>query len=466
MCKDTPIAATVQRYNQSHVLDFVDQLTQSQCDHLLQQLAQVDWQQLDELIHRCDQAAIDWLAVADQIQPPPAILLDDAQPRISPVEARAAGEQALRAGRVGMILVAGGQGTRLGFDQPKGMFPIGPVSGRTLFQMHCHRLLAVSRRYGTQIPLYIMTSPATDQQTRQYFAQHQEFGLAQDQVSIFCQGTMPAVDAKTGKVLMESKSSLALSPDGHGGLLQALQRAGCLQAAQERGIDYLYYAQVDNPLAQLCDPLLMGYHILTGSQMTTQVVQKRFAHEKVGNVVALQGRVHIIEYSDLPAELAERKSLDGRLELWAGNIAIHVFDRQFLQNVAASPTGLPFHRAIKKVAAVDWQGCALEPAVANALKFERFVFDLLPMADQAIVVEGCSSDVFAPLKNASGAEVDTPEHCQAALLAQHRRWVEAAGGTIAPGVKVEISPTWALDAAEVAAKLSEPVHFSADTFLC
>jgi UDP-N-acetylglucosamine/UDP-N-acetylgalactosamine diphosphorylase len=345
------------------------------------------------------------------------------------------------------------------------LYPIGPISGRTLFQMHVDKLLGVCRRQQVSIPLYVMTSPATDQATREYFQQHDSCGLSRDQLQIFCQGMMPAVDSKTNRVLLSSLGSLALSPDGHGGLVAALHRAGILESAAKQGIEYFYYAQIDNPLAKVCQADLIGHHIMADSQMTTQVVPKRFAEEKVGNVVALDGRVQIIEYSDLPDDVARTRLADGSLKFWAGNIAIHVFDRQFLQSVVDSVAGLPFHRAHKKVGFIDESGKYIEPSQANAIKFERFVFDLLPLAQRAIVVEDDPAEVFAPVKNANGESVDTPAHTQLAILAQHRRWLESAGCSLTTGVRVEISPHWAVDETEVKERMHKPLRFNADTFL-
>ena len=452
---------------QSHLLQFEQELSEDRALALRQQLEAIDFDQLSRLVGNEDKT-VDWEALAKRAEPPPAARLSDANPAISEADALQAGEQALRAGKVGMILVAGGQGSRLGFDLPKGMFPIGPISDRTLFQMHCDRLLAVMKRYGVSIPMFIMTSPATDAETRQYFQEHELLGLSESQCRVFCQGTMPAVDAKSGKILLASKDSLALSPDGHGGLVAALDKNGCLAEARAAGIDYFYYAQVDNPLAQLCDPKLIGYHILAKSQLTTQVVQKRFATEKVGNVVSVDGTVQIIEYSDLPQEVAERTHADGTLKLWAGNIAVHVFDRSFLESVVDSADGLPFHRAHKKVPYVDATGTLVEPGETNAIKFERFVFDLLPMADRAYVVEGLAADIFAPVKNADGAPMDTPATSKQAILDQHKRWLIAAGAEVADGVRVEIHPDWALDEAGVRERLAnttDTAKFTCDTFL-
>ncbi len=459
------ISRQLPQYGQEHLLQFEAQLDSAALQSLHQQLAQIDWAQLQQLTSDRDQA-IDWAEVSARAEPPPAVRLDRQHPQFSSAQARAAGETALRAGRVGLILVAGGQGTRLGFDQPKGMFPVGPISGRTLFQMHCDRLLALMHRYHSSIPLLVMTSPATDDETRAYFDAQQRCGLAPEDLIIFCQGTMPAVDALSGKVLLAAPDQLALSPDGHGGLVAALERHGCLAQAKARGIDLFTYAQVDNPLAELCDPELIGYHLLAKSQLTTQVVKKRFATEKVGNVVSIDGRVQIIEYSDLPESIAELQTADKQLKLWAGNIAVHVFDRSFLESVVASDQGLPFHRANKAVPFVDSSGTQVVPQQPNAIKFERFVFDLLPLAERALVVEGEATQVFAPVKNANGAAVDTPDTAQAALLALHRKWLEDAGAVVPQDVRVEINPRWGLDAVEVSQHPDVAgLQFAADTYL-
>ncbi len=443
---------------QMHLMQFVDELNADELDQLAQQIEAIDFDELTKLVQQ-DVDAVNWEQLAARAEPPPAIRLGESSQRpFTSQDARRCGEDALRANKVGVLLVAGGQGTRLGFAPPKGMYPIGPVSQRTLFQMHCDRLLAVMKRYHASIPLYVMTSPATDDETRAYFESQQRCGLAEDQLKIFCQGTMPAVDSE-GKILMASKSQLALSPDGHGGLLTALDRHACLADARQRGIQYLFYAQVDNPLVQLCDPDLIGYHILSGSQMTTQVVKKRFAKEKVGNVVAIDGKVQIIEYSDLPDKYAEQTTEDGALKLWAGNIAVHVFDVDFLSSVVESSSGLPFHRAHKTVSYVDQRGQLIEPQQPNAIKFERFIFDLLPMASSAFVVEGDAAEIFAPVKNADGAPVDTPQHCRQAICRLHRSWLENAGATLADGISIEIHPDWALDAQEVRASCPRRSNF-------
>ena len=449
-------------HQQTHLLTHWDRLDEAAQKKLAEQIRSIDFEQVHKGWSSHDEGP-SWAELAKTAEPPPAFRLHSAN-RISKEEAIECGVAALRQGKLGAILVAGGQGTRLGFDLPKGMFPIGPVSNRTLFQMHIDQIRSISKRYGRTVPLYVMTSPATHQETLDYFEKNSWFGLSRDDLVLFCQGTMPAVDAKTGKVLLSSPCEIALSPDGHGGLVAAFAKNGCLESCKKGGIEYLFYAQVDNPLVPFCDPELIGYHILSKSEMTTQVVQKRFAKEKVGNVVALDGKVAIIEYSDLPDAVAEQTNTDGSLKLWAGNIAVHLFDTQFLDAMSQKGGRLPFHRALKAVPTIDDHGNPVKPVQPNAIKLERFVFDLLPMAKNAIVVEGDAAEVFAPVKNGDGAATDTPTTSRAAIVALHRKWLESAGLIVAPDVLVEIDPGWAMDEAEVSRKIQKGFRVEADTY--
>lgn len=456
------LLARLEPYGQSHVLAFWNELNEPARIILARQIESVDLTLMARLGQELESQE-DVGAIAARATSPWAIRADGSGEPMDATEARADGERALRAGQVGMVLVAGGQGTRLGFEHPKGMFPLGPISHRTLFQILIERLIAVARRYSARIPLYLMTSEATHEETVAYLQAHGRFGLPADDLHIFCQGTMPAVDKVSGRLLLSDRGSLALSPDGHGGMLGALARSGGLEVMQARGIERLFYCQVDNPLCPVCDPWLLGCHGVKRSQMTTLVVSKRDPLEKVGNVVAVDGRTRIIEYSDLPEAEARRTSGDG-LVMWAANLAIHVFDVAFLNGVLHEADGLPFHVAVKKTPFVDSAGQIVEPDTPNSKKFERFVFDLLAVAERALVVEGNRADCFAPVKNASGAASDTPETAQQAMLAQHATWLRGAGARIDPGVAVEINPLYALDAAELAAKVEPGLTVHSDTY--
>jgi UDP-N-acetylglucosamine/UDP-N-acetylgalactosamine diphosphorylase len=459
--------AALRPFGQEHLLDFWQQLKPSEQESLAGQIQSIDFRLIQKL-HSQGQDQSNFRDLALRAGPPTGFRLDASKNRFSPDEARARGREALAAGQVGIILVAGGQGTRLGFDHPKGMFAIGPVSGHTLFQIHVEKLLATARRYRVRIPLYLMTSPATHEETVAYFNANDCFGLPPEDLHVFCQGTMPAVDAATGKVLLESPGRLALSPNGHGGMLAAFATSGAMADAEQRGIRQLFYFQVDNPLVEIGGAEYVGYHILSESEMTTQVIGKRDPLEKVGNVVSADGRSLVIEYSDLPDDVARLTNADGSLKSWAGSIAVHVFDLGFLRRMAgqldSQTDEFPFHIANKKVAHIDAAGKRVEPTKPNAVKFERFIFDLMPAAKNAIVVEVDPAKAFAPLKNASGAANDTPESVKAQMSALHREWLCAAGAQVGD-VAVEISPSFALDAEELRGKLPPGAKINVPCYL-
>lgn len=458
------LLARLRPFGQEHLVAFWDRLDEVQRARLAAEIAGIDLAQIARLVAAGDSGESVRMLAA-RAHSPPAIRLGNPRNRFSPAEAQRRGQAALAQGAIGAMLVAGGQGTRLGFPHPKGMYPIGPVSGKTLFQLHAEKIRAVSRRYGATIPLYVMTSPATHEPTAEFFDRHRNFGLAPDAVALFCQGTMPAVDAATGRILLERPDHVALSPDGHGGMLAAAARAGIFDDCRRRGIQHLFYFQVDNPLVDVCGPEFLGYHLLAASEMTTQVIAKRFPTERVGNVVEVDGRLHVIEYSDLPDDVAERRGPDGSLAIWAGSIAVHAFAVEFLERMAAQADSLPFHRARKKVPYVDLvTGATVHPNEPNAIKFERFIFDLMPAARNALVVEVDAARQFAPLKNAPGQKSDTPESVRAQMVALYTEWLVRAGAEVDAGVAVEISPLWALDAEEVARRLPAPCRISQPTY--
>ncbi|MEN6457838.1 MAG: UDPGP type 1 family protein [Thermoguttaceae bacterium] len=462
MTKDRLLAA-VHPYGQEHLLAFWEQLDAGGRALLAQQIEAIDFARVRRLYEgRGHQASMG--ALAARAQEPPAFRLDSPGNPFSPQQARQRGIEALRAGQMGVILTAGGQGTRLGFHRPKGLFPIGPISQKSLFQIHIEKVMAAARRYGARIPLYVMSSPATHAETVAFLAEHQRFGLPEDELLVFCQGTMPAVDEQTGRVLLESPGQIALSPDGHGGLLAALRRGGALEDIERRGVRHLFYLQVDNPLVDICGPEFLGYHLLSDSEFSSQVVAKQDPLERVGNVVQVDGRLMVIEYSDLPDEAARRRHADGSLAIWAGSIAVHVIDAAFLRRVTEQAESLPFHIAHKKSSYIDASGRRIEPSAPNALKFERFIFDLMPLARNAIAVEVDPARAFAPLKNASGARTDTPEAVRAAMAGLYRGWLRQVGTRVDDGVTVEISPLYALDAEELASKLASGTRIRESTY--
>jgi UDP-N-acetylglucosamine/UDP-N-acetylgalactosamine diphosphorylase len=449
---------------QEHLLAYWDELGDAERIELVEQIEQVDFEQIATL-HKNRDLATDIESLLAKATSPEAFRLDASQNRFSADEAFRCGAEKLATGRVGVMLVAGGQGTRLGFDHPKGMFQIGPISGKTLLQIHIEKVIALGNQYGHPIPLFLMTSPATHDETVDFLAQNDRFGLAAEELIVFCQGTMPAVDEKTGKVLLAEPGSLALSPDGHGGMLAAFDRSGGLAHAKKENIDYLFYFQVDNPMVDIGDEILIGYHCLSGSNLTTEVVAKQNPLDRVGNVVQLGDRLHIVEYSDLPEEHAKRRKRDGSLEIWAGSIAVHLIDINLLAFSAKNANALPFHIARKKVCCYDTDETTQEPIETDAIKFERFIFDLLPLTPRSIVVEIDPAAGFAPLKNGLDASTDNENTVRQAILAEHRRWLTEAGCELADGVDVEISPLFARNQSVLQSKADSIGPIAASTVL-
>ncbi len=436
---------TLKASGQSHLLQFREQLPAQELTALLQQIESIDFRKMNLLIEQALQKQPGNQTETLKIEPLKKVRRLPVTPedQLQWTEAEAVGNSLLNTGRVGAILVAGGQGSRLGFPHPKGMFPIGPVTDRTLFQIFFEQLLALSNRHGVRIPYFIMTSDATHAETEQFLQEHAWFGYPADDVFLFRQGTLPAVDDRNGQILLSAPGEIAMSPDGHGGLLLALQKAGLLDEMEQRGIDYLYYHQVDNPCARLCDPVMLGLHVQEQVEVSTKVVAKREAAEKVGILAQVNGKQGIIEYSDLPAELSTAVDAEGKLLYWAGNIAIHVFNRALLQRLSDAETGLPVHIAHKKVAFLNEQSQLQEPEAPNAFKFEHFIFDAIPMAKSALVIETSREEEFNPVKNAEGN--DSPESSRQALLQRALRWFQQAGQTLPKTIRVEISPLIALE---------------------
>ncbi|NLX05978.1 MAG: UDPGP type 1 family protein [Phycisphaerae bacterium] len=428
---------------QQHVLRFWSQLNDSQKDQLLRQLEDLDFQQIDRLARDCVRQATPF-ELPKTIEPAPQFPVQPDSPQTAELYRKAwqAGEQALSEGKVCAFTVAGGMGTRLGFDGPKGCYAIAPVTGKTLFQLFAEYILNCRRRYSEKIRWYIMTSDANHEATVAFFEQHDRFGLPKDDVRFFQQGMMPAFDTD-GRLLLDAPDSLALSPDGHGGSLRALRRAGVLDELRRRQVDHISYFQVDNPLVRCLDPHFVGLHILEGSEMSSKSIPKAEDKERVGNFVIGDGRLMVIEYSDLPDELAVERNADGARRYDGGSIAIHVIARAFVERITEGGLRLPWHRAVKKVPFVDESGRRIEPTEPNAVKLEQFVFDAIPLADRPIVVQTDRKEEFSPVKNATG--VDSAETTRRDLVARAARWLAEAdihvgGGGDGQPCPVEISP--------------------------
>jgi len=356
------------------------------------------------------------------------------------------GSVALRQGRVAAMVVAGGQGTRLGFAGPKGAYKIGPVTDRSLFQIHAQKVLAASQRYGVAIPLLVMTSPINDAETRFFFKERGFFGLPFDRVRIFSQGEMPAV-GDDGKLILESKSRVFMSPNGHGGALKALWDEGVIAWLEGLGVDTITHFQVDNPLVRIIDPAFLGFHLQGAADMSLKLLKRTIPDEKLGIWLRAGGRPRVIEYSDMTPEDMHARDESGDLKYAGGSIAIHCFSAPFIRRLNEKGFMLPYHRARKKVPFVNDRGARIEPREPNATKFEMFVFDALLFSEKAVAIETTREDEFSPVKNASG--VDSPDTAKRDMSRLYAKWLAAAGVEVSKGedgyplFPIEISPVFA-----------------------
>ena len=445
---------SIEKSGQSHLLRYWDQLPENEQKEFAAQLAAVDFSTLENLIKEYVLTRPE-TAIPDDLGPAPffpQIPRDEKQKQLY-IQAEKAGKELLRTGRVCCLTVAGGQGTRLGFNGPKGSYPIGPVTGRPLFAYFAQSILRTGQKYGKDLTWYIMTSALNNQDTVDFFEKHNYFGLRKEQVFFFVQGTMPAI-GYDGKLLMASPHALSLSPDGHGGTLLALRKSGALDRMKAEGTDIISYFQVDNPLVHVADPLFIGMHMMENAEMSAVMLAKTGPFEKLGNFCVSQNRLQIIEYSDLPEELAQKRNADGSLAFVAGSPAIHLIQRSFVERLTASGNlRLPWHRADKKIPYIDGNGISQTPAEPNGVKLESFIFDALPLAEKTMVMEFDRAEVFGPTKNPTG--VDSVESCRRMLIDRDIRRLEKAGVTIprkadgTPDVVVELSPQEAIDEEDV-----------------
>ncbi|CAN1327799.1 UDP-N-acetylglucosamine diphosphorylase 1 [Linum perenne] len=423
-------------YGQEDVFSLWDELSADERDFLVKDIESLDLPRLDRII-RCSLQS-QALPVA-AIEPVP-------QGSVSTVEGRTMEERerwwkmglkAISGGKLAVLLLSGGQGTRLGSDDPKGCFNIGLPSGKSLFQLQAERILCSQRLAAheasegsggsAQIHWYIMTSPFTDESTRKFFEWHKYFGLEADQVTFFQQGTIPSV-GNDGRFIMETPYRVSKAPDGNGGVYSALKSSRLLDDMASRGIKYVDCYGVDNALVRVADPTFLGYFIDRGVSAAAKVVRKAYPQEKVGVFVrrGKGGPLTVVEYSELDQSLASAiNQQTGRLRFCWSNVCLHMFTLEFLNQVA---NGLEkdstYHLAEKKIPSIH--------GFTMGYKLEQFIFDAFPYAPSTALFEVLREEEFAPVKNANGSNYDTPDSARLLVLRLHSRWVVAAGVEVNP----------------------------------
>jgi UDP-N-acetylglucosamine/UDP-N-acetylgalactosamine diphosphorylase len=440
------LAETLNQCGQAHLLADVSTLEVGVRERYLQQLSAINWPELQRPYEAPAMGVIGSSRVVTKTEI-----------TASHSELSARGEAAYRAGQVAILMVAGGQGTRLGSDAPKGCFQIAPHSGKSIFQLHAERVLALSRRIGKTVPFLIMTSAATDSETRDFIQAHGYFGLEPTQVHFFSQGAVPSLD-EAGRALLQAPGKLLENPDGHGGCFTALVNSGNLQRLVAGGIRHLIYIQVDNILGAVDDVALIGLAERDHTDVITKVLEKAHPDEKVGHLVSVSSAEkksdHMVEYTEVTHEMARSRNTAGELIYRWGNTAMHCWSVAFLQRLVSSGYQLPLHRSRKPLTAwIDGRAQSV-----TGWKSERFIFDLLPLAATSIGLEVDRAVEFAPVKNAAvtngKANSDSPTTAVQLASELYASWLRAAGVTVTlpPNARIEISPLYAATKAEFLAK--------------
>ena len=442
---------------QDHVFAFYEELDTAGRAALYEQLSSFDPHRINVL--------------ADKALHPPKQSESDKQPAIEPLPSSASAslldsdqeqiDQWYKTGlgliadnKVAVVLMAGGQGTRLGSSDPKGCFDIGLPSHKTLFQMQAERIYKIqelARKHSggdtiAAVPWYVMTSGPTRKPTEKFFVDNHYFGLPKENVIIFEQGVLPCI-SNEGKILMESKSKVAVAPDGNGGIYQALLLSEARTDMRKRGIQHIHAYCVDNCLVKVADPVFIGFSAAKDVDIATKVVRKRAANEPVGLIVQKNGKPDVVEYSEIDEEMAEAKNLNSDLLKYrAANIVNHYYSFSFFESIEEWYSQLPHHVAKKKIPYMDTEsGETVKPDKANGIKLEQFVFDVFPFVgmDKFTCLEVERKQEFSPLKNARGTGEDDPDTSKRDIMDQGAQWIKEAGGTVVSEKDdsgVEVSP--------------------------
>ncbi|MGR3309645.1 MAG: UTP--glucose-1-phosphate uridylyltransferase [Candidatus Brocadiales bacterium] len=456
--KDSHCVEKVFSSGQEHIFRWWGELSDTQRKELIKQVSIIDFSLLQELIDshikvgaRCN------VPLHGLIEPPDVVPIPKSTAQLKAAsEAKTIGEEALCEGKVAVLTVAGGAGTRLGAGAPKGTLPIGPITDKSLFQLHAEKISAMGKRYKREIPWFIMTSEANNEQTKKFFQDNRFFNLKPSDVTFFTQGMLPVVDLN-GRLIMDAKDHIAMTPNGHGGTILALKEKEILADMKKCGIEYIFYFQVDNPLIKIADPTFIGYHILEHAEMSSKVAPKRSPEEKVGVLGYIDGKLGVIEYSNMSPEDKHDRNQDGSLRYNAGNLAIHMLNVEFVEKLNKEEFRLPYHKALKRVPSLNDSGELVKP---EGVKFETFIFDALQRTKNSVVMEVVREDEFAPIKNAEGD--DSPATARQAMINMFGRWLNEAGVKNIPldvdGV-IEISPLYALDVEELKSKFPKDTVF-------
>ena len=411
-------------------------------------------------LYRKHSVSSDTKASFENIEQAPVINIPKTrQDKKKQIQARTAGETVIRQDKIAVLIVAGGQGSRLGYNHSKGTFPITPLRNKSLFQHFSESIKATRLKYDASIPLLVMTSPVNHNEIMRFFQSNKFFGLTEKTVHFFRQELLPSITPER-KFILKNKTHVFTNPNGHGGSLKALYDSGLTGFLKKEGIEEISYCQVDNPLVTVIDPVFIGYHCTAKAEFSLKVLRRRNAEEKIGIFVLKNGKPAVIEYSDLKPEDSALSDKYGNLKFWAGSIAIHIISAAFVERLNLRGFVLPYHRAEKSVKGLSANNSLEE---ITAWKFETFVFDAIAFAKKTVCMEVSREEEFSPVKSQKGE--DSAQTAKEDMVNLYKKWIEYAGGEVFPKSKVEISPLFALNKEELAAKIkNRRIRIRKDTY--
>ena len=381
------------KYSQTHILKYYNSLSDAERKSLLSQIELLDFSLLKNVEDKAEENK------RGKFEPLDAVGISEIRQRKD--EFMTAGINAIKNEKVGAVLLAGGQGTRLGYDKPKGMFNIGVNKELYIFQCLINNILSVVKKAGAWIPLYIMTSEKNDEDTRNFMREKKNFGYNSDYITYFIQDMAPSVGFD-GKILMESKNRIAMSPNGNGGWFSSIVRAGLLNEIKKNQIEWLNVFAVDNVLQQIADPLFVGAVLCSGSQSGGKVVKKASPDERVGVLCLENGKPAIVEYYEMTDEMRNRLNADGQLAYNYGVILNYLFNVEKLEAIVNDK--LPVHVVKKIIPYINENGEQINPSEPNGYKFETLVLDMVSMQDSCLSYEVARENEFAPVKNSEGVD--------------------------------------------------------------
>jgi UDP-N-acetylglucosamine/UDP-N-acetylgalactosamine diphosphorylase len=448
---------------QEHLFRFWDELDELGKAHLIEDMMKIDF----GFVQRAKPLLGEKTPLRRTVRKPNVITIHRSEDE-KQKEKKAAGQgnAAIAKAKVAVFTAAGGQSSRLGLEAPKGTYPVSPIREKSLFQVHAEKIVYVQDKFGVKIPWVIMVSETNRDETDQFFRANDFFGLTEEYVRFIEQGMFPAMNGD-GKIILSEPDRIFLNPTGHGGTFNALKRSGTLNWLEELGVEEIFYFQVDNVLVKILDPVFIGYHLHDGCEMSSKCVMKRDANEKIGVFVIEGGAPTVVEYTELASiDLEDGGDTE---QLWAGNIAIHLINRQFAQQGIGGIQDFPLHVAHKAIPLVNDRGEKRKPDKPNGYKIETFIFDALKYTKHSVIMEAARLEEFSPLKNRSGE--DCPETVFRDQLRLFAAWFEDAGITVLrdekgePRYRLEVSPLFAAFKWDFIEKIDKNTVVDGDTYI-